>query len=124
MLQQSNQHDEIRPWNWGFLEFHDGPVEIVSYPTPNCGRPDTVMVRLKPGDPTTLAEVDVTALRGFHPSQHEWFHREKIFYSSDLNVYFFRDDMGKIAEPCDECAGFRWPEEQHEEHCSLFEEVR
>lgn len=26
------------------------------------------------------------------------------------------------AEPCDECSGTRWPDEDHEEHCSLFEE--
>jgi hypothetical protein len=28
------------------------------------------------------------------------------------------------ADACDECSGTRWPQEQHKEHCSLFEEAR
>ncbi len=68
-------HDAVRPWQWATMPFRDDPVEIISYPCParhgaEITDPDTtIMVRMVPGDPTTLREVPFRHVACFDPSR-------------------------------------------------------
>ncbi len=61
----------IKPWQWGTLAGRSKPVEVVSYPDPD----GTVLVRMTPGDPTTMREVPAKFLACFEPSRHEDFYK-------------------------------------------------
>lgn len=71
MKREGIDHDEVKPWNWATLTGRSKPVEILSYPIPNGDKPDTIMVRLTIGDPTTLREVPLSAIAAFSPDRHE-----------------------------------------------------
>jgi hypothetical protein len=115
-------HDPVKPYNWATIAGQTDPVEILSYPFPaTCGHcigsgeqllfPGTtgtcvhcggtgnreddqrVMVRMKPGDPTTLKEVPLGAIGAFAPDRHEWFTRERVHYSDDPNVWIWKDEL-------------------------------
>lgn len=70
-------HDPIKPWQWATMVGRVKPVEILSFPIPADGDTQadpetaTIMVRLTVGDPCTLAEVPLSRVAVFHPSQHE-----------------------------------------------------
>jgi len=77
----------IKPWQWATVVGKTDPVEIVSYPDPD----GFVMVRMLPGDPTTLERIPVKFIAAFEPDRHEWFYRPKRYYSDDPNVFSFID---------------------------------
>ena len=95
-------HDPIKPWVWGTLLGHANPVEVVSYPCPpetptgeadrfGLDRGMTIMVRLMPGDPTSMVEVPLARVACFDRSRHEWDQRPKRYYSDDPTAFHFDD---------------------------------
>lgn len=84
-------HDEIRPWQWATMPLKGSPVEIVSYPIPNDDEPDTIMVRLTVGDPTSIKEVPLKMVACFAPDRHEDFYRPKQYYSDNPTAFVFTD---------------------------------
>lgn len=75
-------HDPVMPWMWATLPLRTNPVEILSYPIPHedadgvIDERATIMIRMTPGDPTTLKEVSFRAIACFHPSRHEDYYKD------------------------------------------------
>ena len=91
-------HDPIKPWQWATLPCRQDPVEIVSYPLPGEGGLwDTIMVRMTVGDPTSSKEVPLKAIACFSPDRHEWFERERIYYSDNPTAFHFADELARAA---------------------------
>ena len=96
---EGRDHDPVQPWVWATVVGRTDPVEIVSYPVPHenaNGEIDnraTIMVRMKPGDPTTLREIPFNLTACFDPSRHEWASREKQYYSDNPTVFHFVDEL-------------------------------
>lgn len=88
-------HDPVKPWQWGTLPLRGDPVEIVSYPIPNEGSEDTIMVRMKVGDPTSIKEIPFKAVACFAPDRHEWFLRPRRYYSDNPTAFIFEDELTK-----------------------------
>jgi len=74
-------HDPVRPYVWATLLGRSEPVEIMSYPSPESDG-DTIMIRLTPGDPTTLKEVPF-----------------KLVACFDKSRWHIEDTMRKTAQP-------------------------
>lgn len=95
--------DPVRPWVWADMPFHPDPVEIVSYPIPagndlNDLTDATIMVRLLPGDPTSLREVPFKHVACFSPDRHEWWYeRRRIYYSDNPTAFMFADEIGRVS---------------------------
>ena len=87
-------HDPVKPWQWGDLPLYPHPVEIVSYPIPAAGkgaeidRSATIMVRMVPGDPTSIREVLFRHVACFAPDRHEWSLRRRFYYDRDNPTAF------------------------------------
>ena len=85
---------ELKPWLWATYAEQNEPVELVSYAIPNEGQPETIMIRTKVGDPTSLIEVLVSDLiETFPPDQHIWINREKLNYSDNPTAFIFKDEL-------------------------------
>jgi hypothetical protein len=90
-LRPGIDHDPVRPWNWATIVGQSNPVEIVSYPIPQDDGTETIMVRMKPGDPGSLKEVPLKAIAAFSPDRHEWWHeRTRRYYGP--NEFVFEDE--------------------------------
>jgi len=84
----------LKPWNWATLPGFRHPVELVSYVIPNDGdSEDTIMVRMKPGDPTSIKEVSIAGLKPFDPKEHPWFYRSRTYYNDNPTAYWFTDEL-------------------------------
>ena len=90
-------HDPIKPWVWGTLAGRSDPVEVVSYPIPAEGSGATmdagatIMVRMMPGDPTSIREAPLRAVACFEADRHEWFYRPKRYYGDTDRAFHFTD---------------------------------
>lgn len=85
--------DPVKPWQWATMPLRPDPVEIASYPIPNEDGQDTIMVRLKVGDPTSIREVPLRQVACFSPDRHEWYHeRKRVYYSDNPTVFHFADE--------------------------------
>ena len=89
-------HDPVRPWQWADMPLHPDPVEIVSYPIPAAGRAEidrgaTIMIRMLPGDPTSIREVPFRSIACFSPDRHEWYSRPRRYYSDNPTAFVFAD---------------------------------
>ena len=84
---------EIKPWMWATLPFRSDPVEIVSYPCPQDGDDDIVMVRMKVGDPTSIEAVPAKSVAAFDPSSHEWSCRPRRRYGDNPTAFIFADEL-------------------------------
>ena len=104
LQRQGRDHDPIRPWVWGTLVLRGDPVEVVSYPVPPSvptGRVDshgldhgyTLMVRMLPGDPTSIREVPLRHIACFDPSRHEWSQRPRRYYGDNPTAFHFTDEV-------------------------------
>lgn len=102
---RGTDHDPIRPWCWGTLVLRGDPVEVVSYPVPPetpTGKVDrhgldhgyTLVVRMLPGDPTSIREVPLRHVACFDPSRHEWGQRPRRYYGDNPTAYHFTDGEG------------------------------
>jgi len=101
-------HDPVKPWQWGTLPLGQ-VVEVVSYPIPpDPGKPQkplgglhrglglegyTLMVRMKPGDPTSIREVPLHQVACFSPDRHEWYERERVYYGDNPTAFHFKDEL-------------------------------
>lgn len=84
-------HDEVKPWNWATIGIRSDPVEIVSFP---CPVEETIVVRMKVGDPTSIRTVPVKMIAAFTPSRHEWFYRARRSYGDNPTAFHFVDELG------------------------------
>ena len=84
-------HDEVKPWNWATIVCRSDPVEIVSYP---CPVEETIVIRMKVGDPTSIRTVPVKAIAAFSPDRHEWITRPRTEYSDNPTAFIFTDELG------------------------------
>ncbi len=92
VLRKGIDHDSVKPWNWATIVMRSDPVEIVSYPTPD----ETVMVRMKVGDPTSIKEVPLKAIAAFSPDRHEWNSRERVYYGDSDTAFIFKDELETV----------------------------
>ncbi len=83
-------HDPVKPWNWATLVLRSDPVEIVSYPDPI---EKTIVVRMTPGDPTSIRTVPVAAIAAFSPDRHEWNSRPRQYYNDNPTAFIFTDKL-------------------------------
>lgn len=83
-------HDPVKPWNWATIVLRSDPVEIVSYPDPTD---ETVIVRMLPGDPTSIRTVPLRAIAAFSPDRHEWNARPRRYYSDNPTAFHFTDNL-------------------------------
>lgn len=90
-------HDAVEPWVWG--EYRLGHVvEVLSFAIPAAdaaGTIDeraTIMVRMVPGDPTTLKEVALKDVACFEQTRHPWGLRPMYVYGDGNNAFYFTDD--------------------------------
>ena len=90
VLRKGIDHDEVKPWNWATIVLRSDPVEIVSYPDPI---EKTVVVRMLPGDPTSIRTVPLAAIAAFSPDRHEWCSRPRHYYSDNPSAFIFTDTM-------------------------------
>lgn len=86
-------HDPVKPWQWCDAAL-SGPHEIVSYPIPAKGRAEidrdaTIMIRLMPGDPSSIKEVPLRRIACFAPDRHDWWGRTRLYYGP--NEFIFTD---------------------------------
>lgn len=88
LLRPGIDHDPVKPWNWGTLVCRRDPVEIVSYPDPVD---QTIVVRMTPGDPTSIRTIPLKAIAVFSPDRHEWYGRPRHYYSDNPTAFHFTD---------------------------------
>ncbi len=89
-LRPNIDHDEVKPWNWATLVLQSDPVEIVSYPDPIN---KTVIVRMTPGDPTSIRTVALASIAAFSPDRHEWWSRTRRYYGDNPTAFHFTDEL-------------------------------
>ena len=90
--------DPVKPWQWADMPLYPHPVEIVSYPIPAEGKSEidesaTIMVRMMPGDPTSIREVSFRLIACFAPDRHEWYYRPKRYYGDNPTAFVFTDEV-------------------------------
>jgi len=83
----------LTPWMWADYLGSENPVEIISYTITNEGGEDTIMVRMKPGDPTSIKEVPAQCISPFEPDRHPWFYRERVYYNDNPTAFIFKDEL-------------------------------